>query len=119
MHLDYPYCFDPRGRTGETTQDKHIREMMELILFTAPGERVNRPTFGSGVTQLLFSPNSTAVASALQLAVQGAIQLWLGDLVEVQDVSVSTDDSELNVSISYIERSRQDRQTVSFVRRTG
>jgi uncharacterized protein len=119
MHVDYPYGFDPRGRTSEATRDDHIRQMIELALFTAPGERVNRPTFGSGVTQLIFTPNSTTVASALQLAVQGAIQLWLGDLVQVQEISVTTEDSQLNVTVSYVERSRQERQTVTFVRRTG
>jgi phage baseplate assembly protein W len=119
MNLDYPYGFDPRGRTSEVSDEDHIREMIELILFTAPGERVNRPTFGSGVNQLLFAPNSDTIASALQLAVQGAIALWLGDLVQVQQVSVSTEDSELLVTISYIVRSRQDRQTVTFVRRTS
>lgn len=119
MNIDYPYSFDPRGRTSEATDENHIREMIELILFTAPGERVNRPTFGSGVNQLLFAPNSETIASALQLAVQGAIQLWLGDLVQVEQVSVTTEDSELLVTISYFVRSRQDRQTVTFVRRTG
>jgi phage baseplate assembly protein W len=93
--------------------------MIELVLFTAPGERVNRPTFGSGVNQLVFTPNSTTVASALQLAVQGALQLWLGTQVQVQNVSVTTQDSQLSVSVSYVERSRQERQTVTFVRRTG
>jgi uncharacterized protein len=119
MHVDYPYGFDARGRTGDATRDDHIRQMIELILFTAPGERVNRPTFGSGVNQLLFAPNNTTVASALQLAVQGAIQLWLGDQVQVQSVSVTTQDSEMDVTISYIDRSRQERQTVTFVRRTS
>lgn len=119
MNIDYPYGFDARGRTSEATTDDHIRQMIELILFTAPGERVNRPTFGSGVVQLLFSPNSSTIASALQLAVQGAIQLWLGDLVQVQNVSITTVDSELNVTISYVEREQQERQTVTFVRRTG
>jgi phage baseplate assembly protein W len=119
MHIDYPFAFDSRGRTSEATRDDHIRQMIELILFTSGGERVNRPTFGSGVTQLLFTPNSTTVAAALQLAVQGAIQLWLGDLVQVQEVSVTTEDSQLNVTITYVERSRQERQTVTFVRRTG
>jgi phage baseplate assembly protein W len=119
MPVDYPYNFDARGRTGEATREDHIRQMLELILFTSPGERVNRPTFGSGVTQLLFSPNSTAVASALQLAVQGALQLWMGDLIQVQEVSMTAEDSQLNVTISYIDRSRQERQTVTFVRRTS
>jgi uncharacterized protein len=119
MNISHPYGFDTRGRTAIATDEDHIREMIELILFTAPGERVNRPTFGSGVNQLIFAPNSETIASALQLAVQGAIQLWLGDLVQVQQVSVSTEDSQLLVTISYIVRSRQDRQTVTFVRRTS
>lgn len=119
MNLDYPCRFDQSGRTAQSSDEDHIREMIELILFTAPGERVNRPTFGSGVNQLLFAPNSETIASALQLAAQGAIQLWLGDLVQVQQVSVSTEDFELLVTISYIVRSRQDRQTVTFVRRTS
>ena len=119
MHIEYPYGFDPLGRTAATTRDDHIRQMIELILFTAAGERVNRPTFGSGVTQLLFAPNSNTIAAALQLAVQGAIQLWLGDLVQVQEVTATTEDSQLNVTISYIERARQERQTVTFVRRTS
>ena len=64
MQLDYPYHFDGRGRTAETTDDDHIRDLIEQVLFTAPGERVNRPTFGSGVMQLVFAPNSDALASA-------------------------------------------------------
>jgi phage baseplate assembly protein W len=119
MHVDYPYHFDSRGRTAEATRDAHIQEMIELILFTAPGERVNRPTFGSGVMQLVFTPNSTAVAAALQLAVQGALQLWLGDLVQLEQVTVSNEDATLSVTVSYVERSRQERQSVTFVRRTG
>jgi phage baseplate assembly protein W len=93
--------------------------MIELVLFTSPGERVNRPTFGSGVMQLVFTPNSPTVAAALQLAVQGALQLWLGDLIQVDDVTATAEDSTLSVSISYVNRARQERQTVTFVRRTG
>ena len=49
------------------------------MLFTAPGERVNRPDFGSGLLQLVFAPNSDELAGATQFLVQGALQQWLGD----------------------------------------
>jgi uncharacterized protein len=119
MHLDFPYHFDGRGRTADASDSDHIREMMELVLFTSPGERVNRPTFGSGVMQLVFTPNSQTVAAALQLAVQGALQQWLGDLIQVGEVTATSDDAVLTVRITYAERSRQERQTVTFVRRSG
>jgi phage baseplate assembly protein W len=117
-HVAYPYGFDGRGRTALVSRDDHIRQMIELVLFTAPGERVNRPTFGSGVLQLVFTPNSNAVAAALQLAIQGALQLWLGDLVQLDQVTVVNDDAQLTVSVSYFDRARATSQTVTFVRRT-
>ena len=41
MNLAYPYRFDHRGRTAEATDERHIRDLIEQVLFTAPGERVN------------------------------------------------------------------------------
>ncbi len=58
MNIDFPFHFDNRGRTADTDPDGHIRDLIEQVLFTAPGERLNRPTFGSGLKQLLFQPNS-------------------------------------------------------------
>ena len=63
--VDYPFSFDTRGRTSDTTADDHIRDLIEQILFTSPGERVNRPTFGCGLNQLVFAPNSPELAAAL------------------------------------------------------
>jgi Baseplate wedge protein gp25 len=62
--------------------------MIEQILFTDLGERVNRPTFGSGINQLVFAPNSNELAAATQLLVQGALQQWLADLIHVESVAV-------------------------------
>ncbi|HYJ93736.1 MAG TPA: GPW/gp25 family protein, partial [Vicinamibacterales bacterium] len=64
MTLDYPYRFDRSGWTATTGDEDHIRDLIEQVLFTAPGERVNRPTFGSGVLRLVFAPNSDTLASA-------------------------------------------------------
>ena len=116
MQLDYPYDFDSRGRTVETSDDEHIRDLIEQVLFTTPGERVNRPTFGSGVLQLIFAPNSQALASATQLTVQGALQQWLGDLIQVEAVDVQSEDSTLRVLVQYTVRRNQQRQVAQFVR---
>jgi phage baseplate assembly protein W len=116
MQLDYPFDFDSRGRTAETTDDDHVRDLIEQVLFTTPGERVNRPTFGSGVLQLLFAPNSQALAAATQMTVQGALQLWLGDLIQVEGVDVANDDARLIVLVRYTVRRTQQRQVARFVR---
>ena len=54
MNLDFPYHFDSHGRTAAIDYDAHIRDLIEQVLFTAPGERVNRPDFGSGLLRLVF-----------------------------------------------------------------
>ena len=116
MNIDYPFHFDGRGRTAETTDDDHIRDMIEQILFTRPGERVNRPTFGSGLLQLVFEPNSDALAAATQMSVQSSLQQWLGDLIQVDAVEVQNTDSTLSVTVRYIVRRTQQSNTVQFTR---
>jgi phage baseplate assembly protein W len=114
--VDYPYHFDTRGRTAETPEEKHIRDLIEQVLFTAPGERVNRPTFGCGLLQLVFAPNSDALAATSQFLVQGALQQWLGDLIVAESVEVEADDAELRVRIQYLIRRTQTRLTAEFNR---
>ncbi len=114
MHVDHPFQFDVRGHTAATTDDDYIRDLIELVLFTAPGERVTRPTFGCGLRQLVFAPNNEALAAALQISIQGALQQWLGDLIEAQAVDVARDDNTLNIQIQYLVRSNQQQQTASF-----
>ncbi|HEX5864128.1 MAG TPA: GPW/gp25 family protein [Casimicrobiaceae bacterium] len=117
--LDYPYHFDGRGRTASTGGDAHIRDLIEQVLFTAPGERVNRPDFGSGLMQLVFAPNSDELAAATQFLVQGALQQWLGDLIEVEEVEARSEDSTLRVTVQYRVRRTDERQTAQFTRGGG
>jgi len=114
--LDYPFRFDTRGRTAETSEDDHIRDLIDQVLFTAPGERVNRPTFGCGLMQLVFAPNSDALAATSQFIVQGALQQWLGDLIVVESVQIDNVDSTLHVTVQYMIRRTQTRQTAEFAR---
>jgi phage baseplate assembly protein W len=115
-NLDYPYHFDGRGRTAATSDDADIRDLIEQVLFTAPGERVNRPDFGSGLMQLVFAPNSDELAAATQFLVQGSLQQWLGDLIEVEAVEVTSEDSTLRVTVQYLVRRTNERQTAGFTR---
>lgn len=114
--VDYPFHFDGRRRTAEATPDDHIRDMIEQLLFTAPGERVNRPTFGSGLMQLVFAPNGDALAAATQSTVRGALQQWLGELIVVEAVEVQSVEAELRVTVQYIVRRTQARRVERFAR---
>lgn len=113
-NIDFPFHFDSRGHTAASELDDHIRDLIEQVLFTSPGERVNRPSFGSGLLQLVFAANSDALAAATQLTLQGALQQWLGDLIEVEAVEVERDDAQLHVTLSYFIRRNQERQIAQF-----
>jgi phage baseplate assembly protein W len=115
MNIDFPFHFDGRGRTASAYGDRHIRNMIEQLLFTNPGERVNRPDFGSGLMQMVFAPNSE-LAAALQFTMRGALQRWLGDLIELQDLQVSSEDSTLTIDIQYTKRRTLQTKTVQIVR---
>ncbi len=116
MNILYPYQFDNTGGTASTDDDRHIRDMIEQVLFTAPGERVNRPDFGSGIMQLVFEPNSDELAITTQFMVQAALQQWLGDVIEVNDVTVSNEDSTLMVMVAYTVRRTGQSQVAQFIR---
>jgi phage baseplate assembly protein W len=100
-HLDFPFHIDGRGRSAEVGDDAHIRDLIYQVLFTNLGERVNRPDFGCGVRQLVFMPNSDALAAAMQLVVQGSLQRWLENVIRVESVTVEAADSELRVAVVY------------------
>lgn len=114
MQFAYPLRFDGRGRTAQTSDDDHLYDMIEQVLFTSPGERVNRPDFGCGLLQLVFAPNSDALAGATQLTVQGSLQQWLGDLIQVEAVDVQNQDSTLQVTVQFVIRRTQQRQIAQF-----
>jgi len=105
LFLDFPFHIDGRGRSAETEEDDHIRDMIMQVLFTDPGERVNRPDFGCGLKQLVFMPNSDALATATQFLIQGSLQRWLEAVIQVEAVEVEAVDSELRVSLVYSKRS--------------
>jgi Bacteriophage baseplate protein W len=113
-NVDFPYHVDGRGRTSDTTADDHLRDLIEQVLFTAPGERVMRPGFGSGLLGLVFEPNGPAQAAATRHLVEAALQRELGDRIAVQDLEVVQDEGTLSVSISYVALRTQTPLTVTI-----
>jgi hypothetical protein len=117
MNVSLPYRVDGRGRTAEAeNDDSHIRDLIETVLFTAPGERVNRPDFGCGLMQFVFAPNSVELAATLQALVQGSLQQWLGTRIRVDQVLVASVDSTLSVEVRYTVLATQISKTASFTR---
>jgi phage baseplate assembly protein W len=114
MNINFPFLFNKRGRTADAAMNKHIRDLIEQVLFTAPGERVNRPNFGCGLMQLVFQPNSEELAATTQMLVHGALQQWLGDLIQVNEVRVESNDNILNVVVQYIVLKTQEQQVIEF-----
>lgn len=113
-HIDYPFGFDGSGRTGQTGTSDYIRDLIEQLLLTAPGERVMRPTFGSGARQLVFGAASPEVAATTQMLIQGSLQQWLGDLISVDSVDVEAQESTLLITVQYTERRSQASSKAQF-----
>jgi len=113
-NVNFPYQFDGRGRTKDAL-DLYVRQLVEQVLFTSPGERVNLPDFGSGLLQLPFAPNSIELAAATQFTVQAALQKWLSHYVKVQSVVATANEGQLTVTVAYSPLNSDVTQVQTFV----
>lgn len=115
-HIDFPFHFENPGRTALAEEDDHIRDMIEQLLFTNPGERVNRPDFGSGLLQMVFEPNSPELAATLQFTAQAALQQWLGDVIEVQNLVAENEEATLRLTVQYLVKRTGEERVENFER---
>jgi phage baseplate assembly protein W len=113
-NVNFPFQFDGRGRTADPAAD-YVRQLVEQVLFTSPGERVNLPDFGSGLLQLPFAPNSIEMAAATQFSVQAALQKWLSNYIRVQSVVASVNEATLTVSVTYTPLNSDVTQVQTYV----
>jgi phage baseplate assembly protein W len=116
MNPDFPLQFNDRGRTSFASEEDHVRQMIEQLLFTRPGERVNRPDFGSGLMELVFATNSPELAATVQFTMQAAIQRYLADIVDLQSLEVSSEDSLLRIELTYMLRRTGQLNSAQFSR---
>ena len=113
-YLDHPFSIDARGGATTVGADDHVRDLIMQVLFTNPGERVNRPEFGCGLKSLVFMPNNPAIAAATQALVKGALQKWLEREIEVEAVEAEARDSALVVTLAYRRRLTGERRIDTF-----
>jgi phage baseplate assembly protein W len=114
MNIAYPFRISYSGRTATSSYEQHVRELIEQVLFTMPGERVNRPAFGSGLSQLIFAPNSKEYMSTYQTLIQGALLQWLGSMIRVQSMQITHQDSTIQLTLQYLILSTQQQQIEQF-----
>lgn len=114
--LGYPFRVDSSGRTAGASTSDHIRHMIEQVLFTAPGERVNRPDFGANVRRFVFEGGGPETMAASQFLVQGELQRWLGELLDIEAVVVDVQDALLNVTVRYVVRATLEVQEMTIQR---
>ena len=115
FNIRFPFQFDGRGRTQQASDADYLTQIVEQVLFTSPGERVNLPDFGSGLLQLPFAPDSVALAAATQFSVQGALQKWLAGFVKVQSVIASAQENVLTVTATYTPLNTDVPQVQTFI----
>ena len=101
MNPGYPWRIGADGRTALESGDDHLKSMIEQVLLTSPGERVNRPDFGGGLYRLVFAPNSPELAATLQLTLQAGIQRYLADVVAVGGLVVQSVDDQLLIQVPF------------------
>ncbi len=116
LNIDFPFHPDGRGRSAEADDAHHVRDMIEQLVFTNPGERVNRPDFGSGLLQLIFAGNSPELAATVQFTLQAALQRWLQDVIEVRALEVSAEDAAITVHVDYLLLRTRELLSASFTR---
>ena len=114
--VGYPYKIDNSGLTVTAERDNHIRQLIEQVLFTVPGERVNRPDFGVNIRQFVFAGGSNETVAAAQFLVHGELERWLGEIIDVEAVVVESVEAKLNITVRFMVRADQQRQIAQFER---
>lgn len=112
----YPFAIDSGLGTlaEETDYAAHVEQMIKQVLFTNPGERINRPDFGCGIRRMVFAPNSDESANLTKVIINQALDRWLGTLIEVIDVDATAINETLEIKIVYILRARQERRYLNL-----
>ncbi len=118
MDIAFPFHLSSTGRAAPANHPDHLRQLVEQVLFTGPGERVNRPEFGCDLGQLVFAPNGDEMTAAAQFLLQGALQRWLGEVIRVDALEITAADATFTVKIVFVDK-RSGVRTVAEFTRTG
>jgi phage baseplate assembly protein W len=115
-YMNYPFKISGNGKISPANEEKHIKDLIEQILFTDPRERVNLPDFGCGLKSYIFAPNDRTLKTTLRLTIISSVQKWLSHLIIVEDVSVDVDEEELKISIKYTKIRDMEENLAEFIK---
>ncbi len=104
--VGFPVRPDPvRNDVALRSGAEKVREAIEIILRTEPGERIMRPAFGCGLKQFFMEPNTVATRARLQRTVQRALEVH-EPRITVKQVSATPGDdpSLIHLAIRYEHR---------------
>ena len=101
-YMTFPLTIGANGAATSLRQ-AHVREQIEQVLFTAPGERWFRPEFGIGVPALVFEPNSHPLWEITKKRLFSSLIEALAGEVSSNSLRVDVigEDEKLLVTISY------------------
>jgi len=114
LNVGFPFRMNNRGGTATVNEERHVKGMLEMLLLTTPGERVNRPGFGGGLNSLVFGPARQELAATIQHALRAEILQWLHDVIDLQELRVDCQDNQISVEVAYILRSDGSAQATQF-----
>ena len=114
MWLDYPFHVGNKGSIAVADADKHLRDGIEQVLFTNPGERVNLPEFGCGIRSFIFAGNSDVLAATMQFTVTQNLERWMGDVIKVDQVNVKNIEETLYIEIIFTKKENRERMKAEF-----
>jgi phage baseplate assembly protein W len=99
----FPLMPDTQGKLGYVSGMDVVRQSIETILDTEPGERIMRPSFGCGLRRYLMAPNTLTTRTAMEEDITTALTAW-EPRIELTKVSVVPDDNPVLVwiEISYV-----------------
>ncbi len=99
--VSFPLRIDNRGRMATAGYETHVREMLEQLLFTQPGERVNRPDFGTPISAAIFDRPTDELISSLEFQVSTSVQRFMGEVVSLENVSIDVVDDQIEIILTY------------------
>jgi len=118
MRLAFPFAATPLGQSAASPYGSapHVRDCLELLILTGPGERVMRPAFGSQVREMLFAAGNGPAAVALEAALQATVTQELGHLLGLLELRVGFDDdmAALLIELTYAVKATGQTDNVSL-----
>lgn len=112
----FPPHLNARGGIALAEKEEELEQAMLIILTTAPGQRVMRPTFGCRLNELIFMPNTADTAARAVRYVTEALGMW-EPRIRVVEVNVRPSDrsrSALIIEVRYEIRSTRDLRTLVY-----